>query len=57
MKLLLVLLIVGCANNTIVDKKHKCVVELVKEGVTAKESAEACKYTFDNSAVRLDMRK
>jgi len=45
---LLAILFVSCAHETAVDKRHKCVVELVREGVPAKEAAEACKYTFRN---------
>lgn len=51
MKFLLAFLFISCAHETAVDKRHKCVVELVREGVPAKEAAEACKYTFRNDMV------
>lgn len=51
MKFLLALLFVSCAHETAVDKRYKCVLQLVKEGVSAKESAEACKYTYRNQFI------
>lgn len=45
--LLVFLLLQGCAT-TAQDKKFKCVLDLVREGVDADKAAKACKYTFKN---------
>jgi hypothetical protein len=52
MKLLLLsMLLTSCAiNETIIDKRYKCMVQLVEQGVEAHKAAEACKYTFKNNA-------
>lgn len=50
MKLLLTLLFISCAHETVVDKKYKCMLQLVEQGVEAQKAAEACQYTFKNAA-------
>jgi hypothetical protein len=41
------MLLVSC-STTSGDKKYKCVLDLVREGVDADKAAKACKYTYKN---------
>ena len=49
-RFLLALMFISCAHDTVVDKKYKCMVQLVEQGVEAGKAAEACQYTFKNAA-------
>ena len=52
MKILLIplLLLASCATSN-QDRKAKCLVELVREGVLAEDAAKACKSTFTNRII------
>lgn len=55
--LLLCLFLVSCASRTNQDRKHDCLLDLVKEGVNAKEASAACVSTFTNKMSPLEMRR